>query len=134
MKNIKSFKGVFPHDRIPAFLGNKKISLVVNYDKYGGEGTHWIAIYIDPKKAYSEIFDSYGLFPSDIIQEKLRKIGKPILYNSGRIQNLDSNRCGWYAMDYIKKRENNVVPADIIFEYMPNGSIKNDKILMKYLA
>ena len=69
------------------------------------------------------------------IEMKLKQyIKKPIVYNSGRIQALSSKRCGWYAMDYIKKRERNVEPEDIIIHYIPNGSIKNDSILMKYLA
>lgn len=135
MKNVKSFRGVFSHDMIPPILGDKKTSMIVNYDFYGNQGTHWVAIYVNPAKNFTEVFDSYGLPSSNIIQMKLKQyINKPIVYNSGRIQALTSKRCGWYAMDYIKKRERNVEPEDIIFQYIPNGSIKNDSILMKYLA
>jgi hypothetical protein len=132
MKNVKSFRGVYSHDTIPN-LGNKKLSLIVNYDNYSGPGTHWICIYNDPTKRYLEFFDSYGIAPSSHIQSILRKLKKPILYNSGQIQSIKSNRCGWYCMDYIKKREQGKSPGDIIFEYKPNGSIDNDRKLIRLL-
>ena len=133
MKSIKSFLGVFAHDKIPALDKRKKQSFILNYDKYGNYGTHWVAIFHDSDKKYSEVFGSYGIFPSNILQKALKKLNKPILYNSGQIQSLKSNRCGWYAMDYIKKRHRGLEPADIIFEYKPNGSLENDKILMKII-
>ena len=85
LQNMKSFRGIFPHNKIPN-LGRKTQSLIINYDKAGNPGTHWVCVYIDPNRPYSEVFDSYGLPPSQIIQDKLKKIGKPILYNTGQIQ------------------------------------------------
>ena len=72
MKNVKSFRGVFSHDMIPPILGDKKTSMIVNYDFYGNQGTHWVAIYVNPAKNFTEVFDSYGLPPSNIIQMKLK--------------------------------------------------------------
>jgi len=100
--------------------------MIINYDKEGNPGTHWVAIFINPKKGYSEVFDSYGLPPSQIIQKKLYKIGKPILYNSGQIQNELSKRCGWYCIHYILERDRGVEPYDVLYQFKPSPTLKND--------
>ena len=55
---IPSFKGVFLQDTLPK-KSNKKECGIVNFDKSGGSGTHWVAWYKNVKtKIY---FDSYGV-------------------------------------------------------------------------
>ena len=41
---IKCFRGVFLLDKLPRKL-NKKECGIVNFDKSGGSGTHWVAWY-----------------------------------------------------------------------------------------
>ena len=55
---IPSFRRVFLLDTLPRKL-NKKECGIVNLDKSGGPGTHWVAWYINGKtKIY---IDSYGI-------------------------------------------------------------------------
>ena len=96
-------------------------------------GSHWVAIYNDPKKKYIEFFDSYGVVPSSNIQKKMRATKKRILYNTSSIQPKNSNLCGLYTYFYIIMRERGMPPYDIIYHFTPNNSKENDRILIDLL-
>jgi hypothetical protein len=53
------FLGVFPRDKVPR-ITKYPSSLIVNTDKQGERGEHWLAIYVDKYKN-CEFFDSFGL-------------------------------------------------------------------------
>ena len=77
---ISSFRGVFLLDTLPK-KPNKKECGIVNFDKSGGPGTHWVAWYKNGKnKIY---FDSYGVQPPI---EVIRYLGKMIYYNTDQVQ------------------------------------------------
>ena len=77
---IPSFRGVFLLDILPK-KPNKKECGIVNFDKSGGLGTHWVAWYKNSKtKIY---FDSYGVQPPT---ERINYLGMPIHYNSDQVQ------------------------------------------------
>ena len=70
------FRGVFLLDTLPR-KPNKKECGIVNFDKSGGPGTHWVAWYKNVKiKIY---FDSYGVQPP---LEVIKYLGSPIHYNT----------------------------------------------------
>ena len=72
---IPNFRGVFLLDTLPK-KPNKKECGIVNFDKSGAPGTHWVAWYKNGKtKIY---FDSYGVQPPI---EVINYLGKPIYYN-----------------------------------------------------
>ena len=57
---IKCFRGVYLLDTMPGKPNNRECG-IVNFDKIGGPGTHWVAWYKNGKnKIY---FDSYGIQP-----------------------------------------------------------------------
>ena len=77
---IPSFRGVFLLDTLPR-KPNKKEYGIVNFDKSGGPGTHWVAWYKNGKtKIY---FESYGVQPPIEVVEYL---GSPIRYNTDQVQ------------------------------------------------
>ena len=77
---IPSFRGVFLLDTLPK-KPNKKECGIVNFDKSGGPGTHWVAWYKNGKtKIY---FDSYGVQPP---LEVIKYLGSPIHYNTDQLQ------------------------------------------------
>ena len=77
---IPSFRGVFLLD-ILLKKPNKKECGIVNFDKSGGSGTHWVAWYKNGKiKIY---FDSYGVQPP---LEVIKYLGRPIHYNTDQLQ------------------------------------------------
>ena len=77
---IPSFRGVFLLDTITK-KPNKEECGIVNFDKSGGPGTHWVAWYKNGKtKIY---FDSNGVQP---LIEVIRYLGKLIHYNTVQVQ------------------------------------------------
>ena len=73
---IPCFRGVFLLDTLPKKPSKKECG-IVNFDKSGGPGTHWVAWYKNGKnKIY---FDSYGVQPPI---EVINFLGKPIRYNT----------------------------------------------------
>ena len=85
---IPSFRGVFLLDMLPK-KPNRKECGIVNFDKSGGPGTHWVAWYKNVKnKIY---FDSYGVQPPI---EVIWYLGKPIYYNTDQVQPAGEVFCG----------------------------------------
>ena len=77
---IPYFRGVFLLDALPR-KPNKKECGIVNFDKSGGPGTHWVAWYKNGKtKIY---FDSYGVQPP---LEVIKYLERPIHYNTDQLQ------------------------------------------------
>ena len=94
---ILSFRGVFLLDTLPK-KPNKKECLIVNFDKSGGSGTHWVAWYKNGKtKIY---FDSYGVQPPI---EVIRYLGKPICYNTDQVQPMGQVFCGHLCLYVFKE-------------------------------
>ena len=83
---VSSFRGAFLLDTLPR-KPNKKECDIVNFDKSGGPGTHWVAWYKNGKTKIAWYkngktkihFDSYGVQPPIEVVEYL---GSPIHYNT----------------------------------------------------
>jgi len=131
LKDSPSYLGTFSHDTIPD-LFNTNFSAIINYHMHSQPGSHWVTIYNHPKKKYVEFFDSFGLPPSNIIIKKLKQTGKKVLYNTSKIQNINSSRCGYYCYLYIIMRDKGMNPYDILYQFHPDGK-KNDNILIDIL-
>ena len=94
---IPYFMGVFLPDTLPK-KPNKKECGIVNFDKSGGPGTHWVAWYKNGKtKIY---FDSSGVQPPI---EVIRYLGKPIYYNSDQVQPVGQVFCGHLCLYVLKE-------------------------------
>ena len=75
---IPCFRGVFLLDTLPTKPSNKECG-IVNFDKSGGSGTHWVAWYKNGKtKIY---FDSYGVQPPTEVNKYLGKSITLIKFN-----------------------------------------------------
>lgn len=99
MKKIPNFVGVFSADNAP-FLKKGKSSMIVNFDKRGEPGSHFIAIF---KKRKNKVyyFDplKLNIFPIEIA----RILGRyPHTFDfSENIQSFESTYCGFYCMLFI---------------------------------
>ena len=77
---IPSFRGVFLLDTLQKKPKKKECS-IVNFDKSGGPGMHWVAWY---KNCRTKIyFNSYGIQPPIEVVEYL---GNPICYNTDQLK------------------------------------------------
>ena len=94
---IPSFRGVFLLDTLPK-KPNKKECSIVNFDKSGGPGTHWVAWY---KNGINKIyFNSYGVQPPI---EVIQYIGKLIHYNTDQVQPAGQVFCGHLCLYVLKE-------------------------------
>ena len=94
---IPCFRVVFLLDTLPK-KPNKKERGIVNFDKSGGPGTHWVAWYKNGKnKIY---FDSYGVQPPI---EVINYLGKPIRYNIDQVQPVGQVFCGHLCLYVLKE-------------------------------
>ena len=94
---IPSFRGGFLLDTLPK-KPNKKECGIVNLDKSGGPGTHWVAWYKNGKtKIY---FDSYGVQPPIEVVEYLES---PIYYNTDKLQPAGQVFCGHLFLYVLKE-------------------------------
>ena len=89
--------GGFLLDTLPR-KPNKKERGIVNFDKNGGPGTHWVAWYKNGKtKIY---FNSYGVQPPIEVVEYLEK---PIHYNTDQLQPVGEVFCGHLYLYVLKE-------------------------------
>ena len=89
---IKCFRGVYLLDTMPGECG------VVNLDKSGGPGTHWVAWF---KNGGNKIyFDSYGIQPP---KEVIKYLGKGINYNTDQVQPRWEVFCGHLCLYVLKE-------------------------------
>ena len=94
---IPYFRGVFLLDTLPKKL-NKKECGIVNFDKSGCPGTHWVAWY---KNGENKIyFDSYGVQPPT---EVINYLGKSIYYNTDQVQPPGQAFCGHLCLYVLKE-------------------------------
>ena len=89
-------------------------SAIVNLDNMGNKGTHWVAVYNDPKSHYVEYFDSYGMQPPVEILSYLETAEKPILFNTTQVQATGTDNCGYLCINYITSRQCGIQPYEII--------------------
>ena len=97
MLKIPSFRGVFLLDTLPEKLYKKECG-IVNFDKSGGPGTHWVAWYKNGRtKNYS---NNYGVQPPIEVVEYL---GSPICYNINQLQPVGQVFCGHLCLYVLKE-------------------------------
>ena len=134
----KSFKGIFMSDEIP----KREVGYYIfNLDNSAGDyskeddtsiGNHWVGLSIKSDKA--EYFDPFGEPPHENIIKWLKK-RRPkyeIWYNTSQIQNLESDRCGWYVLYFLTSTAKVTSFYDIIHSYDKNTKKNEDKIGRKY--
>ena len=132
LRHNKSYLGTVAHDTIKPIPKHKNSSQIINLHKSHQRGSHFVCYYNDVSKDFINYYDSYGLMPSNEIQNALRKTGKKIIYSSHLIQNNTSNRCGFYCFAFIEYLENGGSMFDFINLFKHKGK-NNDEILMRLL-
>eukprot|EP00732_Lithocolla_globosa_P003724 Lithocolla_globosa_v1_NODE_3101_length_1766_cov_23.507890.p2 type:complete len:147 gc:universal NODE_3101_length_1766_cov_23.507890:1678-1238(-) len=92
-QGFRGFRGVVPHDKIPKLKNNEFV--IINLDDSDGKGSHWVAGY---RRNGSYYFDPFGIEPDD---RTIRALGRPVQYNTSQLQDIKSQRCGWYVMKWL---------------------------------
>ena len=130
----KSFIGCYASDQLESLsLSFFPCSFIVNTDKNGMAGTHWICFRISKRRV--EMFDSLGL----IYENKLPKeiltflqwfaVSRDIKFNKC-LQPNSSVLCGFYCIFFIFLRQ--FCSFGQIQKYFDDDVNKNDKIITKF--
>lgn len=127
---VPGFLGVFARDTLPSGI-NEGESMIINLNKANQGGSHWVAVYCGAD--YCEYFDSFGIIAPPEIRKMCYTSGKPAIYSTNSIQNINSILCGYYSIYFILMRNLGVDMYDIIYQFEINNDKKNDKVLMKQL-
>lgn len=113
MKKHKCFKGTIAADEIDSLTPTPKMCFVMNLDKRGQSGSHWVSVYIDVHGDQSvEYYDSFGDEPSHSFKQDIKKLmdklnPKYLLkfkVNQMKHQDVSSDNCGFFAMSFLKDR------------------------------
>jgi hypothetical protein len=130
LENVANFKGTFMSDTLPTKIETNS-SYVVNLDKNINQGTHWVAIYNDPKNDYVEYFDSYGMPPNTDTEEFLHSSDKSVKFNTSALQHLLSKSCGYFAAWYIMERSKGKSQYDVLYSMDQSNALINEMVIKK---
>lgn len=102
------FRGTFPSDKLPRYLLPRPSILVVNSDKSGLPGEHWLGIVL-PKSTSSvqccEYFDSFGMRPYvSYFDSFVRRNADVCVYNDVAVQSPQSDSCGKFVCIFLLYR------------------------------
>ncbi len=128
--------GVYSKNKLPT--SRRVGSYVINMeDAEDGNGTHWVAfkIFENGKCCY---FDSFGvIYPKDV--GDFLSVFKPIATNNRPIQDINSIKCGFFCLSFIKYFNNFNLKKDVYEAYddflncFSNDPKKNDTIVSELL-
>jgi endoprotease len=129
MSDEHMFRGVFPRDKLPD-IKRRPCGVIVNLDKSGEPGSHWIAIYFG-KDFQGEYFDPLGLSPRLFpdIETYLRRVCKSVKWNNQQIQSVRSIACGLFCVHYLKNRFNGQFASKILSSFSHKNPELNDYLV-----
>lgn len=123
--------GVYAADLLPRHI-SPSTAIIVNTDPHNEAGAHWVAFYLGDRNTI-EYFDSYGQPPhSHFYQGFLRRNARRYLYNEHRLQDDNSQVCGYYCLVYLYYRSNTQLDMKMTdFVQLFGSSTKQNDALIK---
>ena len=104
---------------------------VINSDNSSGKGKHWVAWYNGHEECF--YFDSFRVRPLPEVESVINKSNKQYYYNTYRIQDFDSNKCGYFCISFLE----NVHDYESFHEWSMQFDVgdfkKNDNLIMHLL-
>jgi hypothetical protein len=130
---IYNFRGVFSKDILPKVINANESCIINIEDHFKGSGTHWVCIYNGLKSKDVQYFDSFGLYPSDVVLNYMKTGNKGVEYSDVEIQDIDSVMCGYYCCYYIIGKYLGYKDTDILllFDLEPT---KANEVLIRNIA
>lgn len=123
-RRLKSYAGCFMKDQLEELTPERNKMYVINLDKEGGGGTHWVLVsnveYTSSGNTHIFYFNSFGLPPPDVVLKFMKRAKdykgrkKSVLYNTVQVQDSDSVNCGYYVVYVAKLLNNKACIADIL--------------------
>ena len=108
---------------------------IVNTDKCGGKGLHWVTFYC-PKKGPLEFWDSLG-YPPKYYHQRFQNIliasGSSYKYICSRLQAESSNVCGHYCIYFVLQRIKGRSMSDIVLDFNISYLYANDQLVYDFV-
>lgn len=98
-------------------------------DDADGPGTHWCAYFNHPKNEAVYYYDPFGIAPDDRTIKFLKTTNKQIAYNNGQQQKIESNRCGWFCMQFLDNMIKTNDLYDTLYRLSPYPSDRNESLV-----
>jgi len=120
---------IYCRDEIPQHLHDGWY--ILNLDRASGAGTHWCTFMVNNGNNNNLYFDSFGFPPPNELEHLL----KTYTYNTKKIQDLNSDSCGWFclmAIKYCEDRGNGPRPFNQFLSLFSDKSTINEKILENF--
>ena len=130
----KLFKGVFPCDQLP-LLTNEKLpfGIIVNTHPGYKPGEHWVAIFVNKNK-HAEYFDSFAKPPvNEFIVKFIERHTKSSCYNIVRVQNEFSEKCGQFAIGFLKAKFSGFTSDQFLSLFNQDNLSYNDELIEKFI-
>ena len=115
----------------------KKGAYVINLDEYENTGTHWVALFVEPKYAIelssSERTVYFDIFGVEHIPKEINKFigSSDIKSNVFKIQAYDLIMCGYFCIKFINYMVKGKTLLDYTDLFSPNDFKKNDRVIKK---
>jgi hypothetical protein len=123
------FAGVVSIDQLPS-RPIPGMSLIVNFEKAADGGSHWVAVVVHPEGCF--YLDPFGLKSPETLKKWMRKMNKPIFYNTSQLQDIASHRCGEYCFYFVNEMIQGRPIYDILYRLSQSPSLGNEKFMEKY--
>ena len=103
---------------------------MINLDVSSGPGSHWVGYFNSDKHKDVYYFDSFGIQPDDRTIKFLNTSNKKVAYNTSQMQDVMSQRCGWYVATWLKNMNNGMSFYDSLYKNFDQAPIeKNERIV-----
>jgi len=130
LKDVPSFLGVYPSDRLPGIV-HRTGTVIVNADPHTKEGSHWLAIRLEPGLSLATYFDSYGRPPSDPNILSFIRCNAAIWgYNSIPLQGPFTDVCGQYCCLFARFTDKRIPPLEFARLFPADGSADKKAVEM----
>jgi hypothetical protein len=112
--------------------GKYKFGLIINFDREGQSGSHWVSLYINTITNEIYYFDSVGKKPKQLIEYFIGKVQRalestnniPVTYKYNKNKHQKKNsECGVYSINFIIALLNKKS-----FDYISNNVIHDDNM------
>ena len=124
--------GIYAVNTLPDTGLQASHGIIANIDEWGSAGTHWIAMFRDPRGGQGEFFDSFGRRPEyyDIRFKNFLTLNcASITYNTMSLQDKYSPTCALYVLYYLFRRARGQCMSDILSCFSTNATI-NELVVM----
>ena len=138
LEGVDQYAGSYPIDLL-TFKPDSGKSYIINLDRSGRRGSHWIALHFVKESRKVYLFDSLNL-PMELYYPQLIPFirrycnGNSLLCrNDIRLQRYESNLCGYYTVLFILYMTRGASMSDFLLIFKGSTPELNDVILCAFI-